>query len=99
MPPASCAPMRQFSTTLSVGISMKCWCTMPMPMAMASLAELKRTGLPSMRISPEVGLYRPHSTFISVLLPAPFSPRSVCTSPCSTVRQTSALASTPGNCL
>ena len=99
MPPASCAPIRQFSTTDMVGTSMKCWCTMPMPMAIASLADENFTGLPSIRISPDVGLYRPHSTFMSVLLPAPFSPRSVCTSPCSTVRHTSALASTPGNCL
>src|SRR5581483_9282852 len=36
--------------------------------------------------------------FISVDLPAPFSPSRACTSPCSTSRSTWSLASTPGNC-
>ena len=43
--------------------------------AAASRAEPKPTGLPSSRMSPLVGRRRPDSTFISVDLPAPFSPR------------------------
>src|SRR5580765_7419000 len=37
--------------------------------------------------------------FISVDLPAPFSPSSACTSPSSRSKLTLSLASTPGNCL
>src|SRR5689334_20776688 len=37
--------------------------------------------------------------FISVDLPAPFSPRSACTSPRRTSNDTSSLATTPGNSL
>src|SRR6185437_13601880 len=37
--------------------------------------------------------------FISVDLPAPFSPSSACTSPRRTSRETSSLATTPGNSL
>src|SRR6478752_1820221 len=36
--------------------------------------------------------------FISVDLPAPFSPSSACTSPSSSSKSTWSLASTPGNC-
>ena len=34
---------------------------------------------------------------MSVLLPAPFSPKSACTSPARTSKSTSSLATTPGN--
>ncbi len=37
--------------------------------------------------------------FMSVDLPAPFSPRSACTSPRRTSRSTSSLATVPGNSL
>src|SRR6266404_2535609 len=37
--------------------------------------------------------------FESVLLPAPFSPRSACTSPAAATKSTPSFATTPGNCL
>ncbi len=39
------------------------------------------TGLPSTRISPEVGVSVPDKILTSVLLPAPLSPMSAVTSP------------------
>ena len=36
--------------------------------------------------------------FESVVFPAPFSPRSACTSPTPASKVTSSFASTPGNC-
>ena len=44
-------------------------------------ARPARSGAPSSSISPASGWIAPDSTFISVLLPAPFSPTSACTSP------------------
>ena len=44
-------------------------------------ATRNATGLPSIRISPSLGGNSPASTFISVDLPAPFSPTTACTSP------------------
>jgi len=40
-----------------------------------------RDVLPSKRTTPESGLMTPPRILISVLLPAPFSPTSACTSP------------------
>src|SRR5829696_8558428 len=45
--------------------------------------------LPSRSISPASGRHAPLSTFMSVLLPAPFSPISACTSPGATSSATS----------
>src|SRR5689334_5556891 len=64
---------------------------------MASRGERKMTGLPWTRISPSSGRYSPASTFISVLLPAPFSPSSAWTSPGRRSKLTRSLARTPGN--
>ncbi len=52
-----------------------------MPRSRASVEFAKRTGLPSRMISPDVGATTPERIFISVDLPAPFSPKSVVTSP------------------
>ena len=41
---------------------------------MASLGEWKTTCFPLIQISPSSGLYIPYNCFISVVLPAPFSP-------------------------
>ena len=82
----SSMPSVTFSATVNTGTSMKCWCTMPMPAWMASAGEVNRCGFPSSRISPSSGCSRPYSTFIKVLLPAPFSPSSAWIWPCSTVR-------------
>ncbi len=52
-----------------------------------------------MRISPLSGRTMPKSTFISVVLPAPFSPRRPWISPSSTVRVTSSFATRPAETL
>ena len=61
---------------------------------MASDGVPMRTGLPSMVICPESGGSSPYSTFMSVLLPAPFSPTTACTSPAYRSIETPSLAST-----
>src|ERR1022692_3031504 len=48
-----------------------------------------------MMISPSSGWTRPYSTFISVVLPAPFSPSSALISPGSTTRSMWSLATSP----
>ena len=63
-----------FSTTLRLSASMKCWCTMPMPAAMASVGDLKCTSAPFTVMVPSSGWCIPYRVFISVDLPAPFSP-------------------------
>src|SRR5438445_4973305 len=85
-----------FSPTEKTGMSMKCWCTIPMPRAMASRGPLMRAGLPLTTISPESACTRPYRMFISVDLPAPFSPTRAWISPARTVRSTWSLAITPG---
>lgn len=80
------------SNTVIASTSMKCWCTMPMPSFTAWLGDSMRTSFPSRKILPSVGWYRPIRIFISVDLPAPFSPSSVSTSPQLTVRLMSLLA-------
>ena len=57
------------------------------------------TSLPFLRILPASGWYKPNSTLISVLLPAPFSPSRACTSPLRSCRVISSFALIPGNSL
>ena len=57
-----------------------------MPSWLASRGEAKCTGVPSNRSSPLVGRSTPARIFTSVDLPAPFSPISACTRPCSTTK-------------
>src|SRR5262245_1742229 len=52
---------------------------------------------PPSSMVPASGTYAPESTFISVLLPAPFSPMSACTSPGLTSRSTPPSATTAPN--
>src|SRR6516165_11901858 len=54
---------------------------MPILARIASLGELMATGWSSSRISPSSGCMSPYSTFISVVLPAPFSPSRARISP------------------
>src|SRR6266478_9852818 len=54
-------------------------------------------GLPSSRMAPSSGSYKPQSSFTSVDLPAPFWPARTCTSPRRIARSTRSNASTPGN--
>ena len=93
------AARTMFSATVITGISMKCWCTMPICASMASDGDVKRTARPSSRISPASGRYSPYRQFISVDLPAPFSPSSAWISPARTSRSTASLATTPGKIL
>src|SRR5215203_4875533 len=51
------------------------------PRCSASAGEVICTSSPAMRIVPESGWYIPASTFMSVVLPAPFSPRTAWISP------------------
>ena len=67
-----------------------------MPAAIASRGEPKVAGRPKTRISPSSWRYRPSSTFMSVDLPAPFSPSRAWTSPTRRSKSTSSLATTPG---
>src|SRR6185437_14383529 len=92
-------PSVTFSATVKTGTSMKCWCTMPTPAAIASLGELKLTGVPSTTISPSSGCISPYRTFISVVLPAPFSPSRACTWPGATERLIPSLATSGPNLL
>src|SRR5438093_7323626 len=89
-------PSITFSVTVNTGTSMKCWWTIPRPAAIASPGDPNRTGSPSIRISPSSAWYRPYRMFMSVVFPAPFSPRSAWISPSSIVRSTWSFATTPG---
>ena len=68
---------------------------MPMPSACASFAERKFTRSPRKKISPEVGFSAPLSIFMSVDLPAPFSPATAWISPSASEKQAPSLAATP----
>src|SRR5215469_9847553 len=65
---------------------------MPILARIASLGELMATGWSSSRISPSSGCMSPYSTFISVVLPAPFSPSRARISPGWTTRSMPSLA-------
>src|SRR5689334_8773158 len=67
-----------------------------MPWALESLTPPSTTGWPSMLISPSSGGCTPPRIFISVLLPAPFSPISASTSPARSESETPCSATTPG---
>ena len=65
------------------------------PAASASRVEAKRTGVPRSRISPPWSVTTPASTFIRVLLPAPFSPQTACSDPAATSNDTPPSAAVP----
>ena len=69
---------------------------MPMPTSIASVGDLNTRGSPATRISPSSGFCTPYRIFISVDLPAPFSPTRAWTVPGRIVSSTSWLAMTPG---
>ena len=93
---AGSAPSTTFSSTVRLSASMKCWCTMPIPAAIASPGVEKLTSRPPTEMVPSSGRCIPYRIFISVDLPAPFSPTSACTVPARTAKCTSLLATTPG---
>ena len=93
------APMSRLSTTRMGGKSRGSWCSMPTPWRMASAGERKDTALPSRSISPLSAGWKPDSIFMSVLLPAPFSPRTPWMVPAGTERVIPSLALTGPKCL
>src|SRR5580704_2452612 len=70
---------------------------MPIPSRSPAFGPSIVTGLPSTSIVPLSAMYAPARIFISVDLPAPFSPTSACTSPAATSKDTPSSARTPGN--
>ncbi len=80
--------MKMLSRTLRFGARLSSWWMIEMPRSRASDEDAKTTGSPSSSTVPEVGLMTPDRTFISVDLPAPFSPNSVVTLPARTSKAT-----------
>ena len=72
--------MNRFSATDIHGNSVSSWNTVQTPSRCASCGAASSTARPLMTIRPASGRSRPPSALISVLLPAPFSPTSACTS-------------------
>ena len=93
------APSTTFSATVSVGTSMKCWCTIPTPAAIAARVSHPVTSRPCTCTVPASGACPPASTRISVLLPAPFSPTTAWISPTAASSEASRLAATPPKAL
>ena len=73
--------MKMLSRTLRLGARLSSWWMIEIPRSVASTADEKATRSPSSSILPEVGFSTPERIFISVDLPAPFSPNSVVTLP------------------
>ena len=104
--PRSMAPPRviswarkRLSSTVRLVHRLSSWKMMPTPLAAASVTVGRITGSPSMRMRPLVGCSTPARTFISVDLPAPFSPTSTLTRPSNTSKVTSSRAVVPGKTL
>ena len=77
------SPSTTFSQTVSGSIRLKCWCTMPIPSLQRVVGRtVDLDPLAVAQIVPASGWTRPSSTFMSVDLPAPFSPSSPWISPC-----------------
>ena len=92
-------PRKMLAATLSSGTRLSSWWMMATPARSASRTPAKRTGAPSIRISPSSAGWTPERIFISVDLPAPFSPTSACTSPARRSKSTRSSAVTPAKCL
>ncbi len=88
------APSITLSSAESTPTSAKCCCTMPTPRAMASCAVCGESTRPATRTSPASGTTTPAAILSSVLLPAPFSPTTACTSPASNASDTPLTACT-----
>ena len=81
-------PRKIFSAAVSSGIKLNSWWITATPAARASCGEPNETSAPSISSTPASARWAPPSTFMSVLFPAPFSPRSASTSPACTSRST-----------
>jgi hypothetical protein len=79
-----------------MGTSENSWNTAEMPRLRACRMLNVVTSSPAIATVPAVGAVTPARIEISVDFPAPFSPKRTCTSPASSVKSTSARATTPG---
>jgi hypothetical protein len=90
-------PRKMFSATDRPGTRSSSWWIIAMPAACASAGPRNRHGRPATVMLPSWSVITPARTFISVDLPAPFSPSSARTSPARTDSSASSQASTPPN--
>ena len=91
----SSRPMNMLSRTDRLGARLSSWWMIEMPWSRASFVSAKVTVRPSSSITPEVGCSTPDRIFMSVDLPAPFSPKSVVTVPRWTSKSTPFSACVP----
>ena len=91
-------PMYRFWATVRSGTMLSSWWMIDRPRSRACSGDWMSTFSPCSQISPPGSdLWIPVSTFMSVDLPAPFSPQRPKTSPGRRSRSTSDSAFTPGN--
>ena len=88
-------PRKMLAAMSRFGASISSWWMSAIPSFLADRTPSMTTGFPSIRISPESGGWTPPRIFMSVLLPAPFSPISASTSPPRAKSDTSRNAVTP----
>ena len=87
---------KRLSRTDRLAQRLSSWKMMPTPCCAAAVTLGSSTGWPSMSTRPEVGCSTPARIFMSVDLPAPFSPTSTLTWPAWTSKLTSSRAVVPG---
>ncbi len=97
--PVISRPRKMFAATVRSGTRFSSWWMIRMPASSASRGPAKATGLPSRTICPSKSVIAPARIFMSVLLPAPFSPQSEWTSPARARKVTPSRAWTPPKCL
>ena len=73
--------MKMLSRTLRFAHRLSSWWMIEIPRSTASVVDCRFTGSPSSSSWPPVGFSTPERIFISVDLPAPFSPNSTVTLP------------------
>ncbi len=86
---------KRFSSTVISPTSVNSWKTIAIPISWDCLGVLIFTFSPFRQISPLSASNSPASIFRMVLLPAPFSPASTCTSPLLQAKSTSVSALQP----
>ena len=89
-------PMNTLAATSRLSKRLSSWCTKAMPRPSESCTVRLSRSVPAKLMVPALGGTTPPRIFISVDLPAPFSPMSPTTSPGSMWKLTSLSARTPG---
>ena len=89
-------PRKMFCAISRLSARFSSWWISEMPSDIACCTPESAVALPSIRISPVSGMTSPARLFISVLLPAPFSPMIARTSPSDRRIETLSSAITPG---